>query len=303
MRNFAAIAAMACLVCCWPARYGFGQTTDPVFANSFESGLIAFSPALSGVPPGAVDATTNGPLQVTLSHVAAAPTFVSIISSQPSLIAVSGGGVTVSTGQTSAAVHVGSANSGSAPVTLWATLGNTMGAAVQIVGDASCIEGDTSGDLPGYTRQCSGQATNYKGVTSWDNTYASLFLAPWPGSGYQFGKAFTITVNATQYGSFKILTGSTQAGISIHPNNTAGDTGLASVSTEAQGPGVFLGALCHGSDLNISSKAGTVANCALQSNSTYYLNISMASLFPPSYGTTCATDACTTGWSMYQYDN
>jgi len=302
MRNFAAITAMACLICCWPARHGWGQTTDPVFANSFESGLIAFGPALSGVAPGTVDATTDGPLQVTLSQAAAAPTFVTVTSTQPSVISVSGGGVTVPTGQTSAAIQVGSATVGSAPVTLWAKLGNTVGAAVQIVGDGSCIEGDSSGDVPGYTRQCSGQATDYKGVTSWDNTYASLFEADWPGVANQSGHAFTITVNATQYGSFKILTGSTQAGISIHPNNTFGDTGLASVSTEAQGPGVFLGAICHGSDLSISSKASTAALCKLQLHSTYYLNVSMASVFPP-YETTCGTDACTTGWTLNQYDN
>jgi hypothetical protein len=305
IRNiFAATSAMACLVCCLPVRNGYAQTTDPVFANSFESGVIAFGPALSGVPASAVDVVTDGPLQVTLSKSATSPTFVSVTSTQPSLIAVKDGGVTVPTGQSSAAIQVSSAGSGSTPVTLWATLGNTVGAAVQILGDGSCIEGDTSGDIPDFTRQCSGQATNYKGITNWDNTYASLFLGPWPGTSNQYGRAFTITVNAMQYGAFKIVTGSTQAGISIHPNPSFGDTGQLSVSTEAQGPGVFLGALCpHSSDINISSKTGTLAECKLQLNSTYYLNVSMANIFPPNYGTTCASDACTTGWTLNSYSN
>jgi hypothetical protein len=301
MRKFARAVAMASLIFFLPARSGWSQT-DPVFANSFESGLIAFGPALSSVPTSAADAMTNGPLQVTLSHPAAAPTFVAITSTQPSLISVTGGGVTVPTGQTSASVRVSSANSGSVPITLWAELGNTLGAAVQIIGDGSCTEGDTAGDVPGYTRQCSGAATNYKGVTNWDNTYASLFLAPWPGVANQSGHAFTITVNATQYGAFQIVTGSTQAGISIVPNNTFGDTGLASISTQAQGPGVFLGALCHGSTLSISSKIGTAAQCKLQLNATYYLNISMASTFPP-YETSCGSDACVTGWTLNSYGN
>ncbi|HEY2395495.1 MAG TPA: hypothetical protein VGH81_05845 [Rudaea sp.] len=303
IRNLAAMSAIACLICCVSMRDGHAQTADPVFANSFESGVIAFGPALSGVPASAVDVTTDGSLHVTLSKTATAPTFVTVTSTQPSLISINDGGVTVATGQSSAAIQVSSAGTGSAPVTLWATLGNTVGAAVQIIGDGSCVEGDSSGDLPGYTRQCSGQATNYKGITNWDNTYASLFLGPWPGTSNQSGRAFTITVNATQYGAFKIVTGSTQAGISIHPNPTFGDTGLGSVSTEAQGPGAFPGALCYGSDLDISSKTGTAAGCKLQLNSTYYLNISMASTFPPDYGTTCATDACTTGWTLNLYNN
>ena len=301
MRFFTTALAISCLAC-WPMRSSWGQTTDPVFANSFESGLIAFGPALSSVPTSVVDAMTSGPLQVTLSHAAAVPTFVAITSTQPSLISVTNGGVTVPSGQSSAPVHVSSANSSSTPITLWAQLGNTLGAAVQIIGDGSCIEGDTSGDIPGYTRQCSGAATNYKGVTNWDNTYESLFLAPWPGVANQSGHVFTITVNALQYGAFKILTGSTQAGIAIVPNNTFGDTGLASVSTEAEGPGVFLGALCHGSTISISSKIGTAAQCKLQLNSTYYLNISMASTFPP-YPTTCPNDACTAAWTLNSYGN
>jgi hypothetical protein len=301
MRRFIAVT-MAGMTWCLLAGDGWAQTADPIFANGFQAGLIAFGPPLSGVPAGAVDQTTDTSLHVTLSTAAAAPTFVAVTSKDPSLISVSGGGVTVATGQTSAAIKVSAAaGAGSAPVTLWATLGNTVGAAVQILGDVSCVEGDSS-DMSGYTRQCSGYATNYQGVAYWDNTYDSLFRDPWPGNAQQVGHVFTVTVYAQQYAAFKIFTGTTVAGIAIHPNNSVGDTGLASVSTEAQGPGRFPGGICYGSDLTISSKPATTASCKLSANSTYYLNFSMASYFFP-YTTTCATDSCTTGWSFGQFSN
>jgi len=110
-----------------------GQALDPVFANSFESGLIGFGPPLSSVAAGASNvATVSTPLQVTLSDPAVAPTFVAITSSDPSRITVSGGGVTVNTGQSSAVVLVDGLVASVTPVALWATLGNTLGASVLV---------------------------------------------------------------------------------------------------------------------------------------------------------------------------
>jgi hypothetical protein len=157
------------------------------------------------------------------------------------------------------------------------------------------------GDLPGYTRQCSGNATNAHGAVAWDNTFATLFGAPWPGATWQPGHAWTVTVNATQFASFKIDTGTAAAGIHIYFNNSFGQTGTASVSTQ---PGHFLDGIClAGSSLFISSKPGTTAACKLSANTTYYLNISMASLYPPDYASACAGSACTTGWSFDSYGN
>jgi hypothetical protein len=180
-----------------------------------------------------------------------------------------------------------SINSGTATVTVAGTSG----------GGGPCSTNDT-GDLPGsWTRQCSGNATNYHGTALWDNTYASLFGAAWPGAVGQPGHAWTVTVNANSFASFQLNTGSTQAGIHIYPNNTFGQTGSASISTV---PGDFINAVCAGSNLFISSKTGTTAGCHLSPNTTYYLNIAMATL--PDGAPTCGGSACTTGWAFDQFN-
>ena len=108
-------------------------TLDPIFANAFESGLTAFGPPLSALPLGATAAaTTPVALQVTLDQAAAAPTFVPVVSSQPALLQVVGGGATVATGQTSASVLLNALATANAPVTLWARYGNTLGASVRV---------------------------------------------------------------------------------------------------------------------------------------------------------------------------
>lgn len=110
-----------------------GQTLDPVFANSFESGLIGFGPPLSAVAVGQSNiATAYTPLQVTLSDPAALPIFITVTSSDPSRLTVSGGGVSINVGQSSATVLVSGLVSNTAPVTLWAKLGNTLGASVRV---------------------------------------------------------------------------------------------------------------------------------------------------------------------------
>jgi hypothetical protein len=167
-------------------------------------------------------------------------------------------------------------------------------------GGGGCVDGSAS-DLPGYTRQCSGSATNYQGTATWNNTFASLFNGPWPGNAGQVGKSWTVTVNANQYASFMITTGTTQAGIQLPTNNSVGQTGMMSISTA---PGDFVSGsiICATGSLSISSKSGTTAQCKLAANTTYYMNISMASSFGPLYTTTCTTSACTTGWTFNRYD-
>jgi hypothetical protein len=304
MGRFAASSAVAGMIGCLIAFDASAQSADPLFANKFEPGLIAFGPSLSEVPSGAFDQQSTGtPLHVTLAEPAPAPTWVSVVSTDPSIVTVSGGGVIVPAGATSAPVKFSTPFVGtSSPVTIWAILGNTVGAAVYVsYASSSCIPGLGS-DMSGYTRQCSGYASNYQGDVTWDNTYATLLDGIWPGNVQQVGHAFRVKVNATQYGSFLLTTGATATGIHIYPNNSVGATGMASVSTEAQGPGQFPTGLCHGSDLTLSTKSVTQAQCKLASNSTYYLNISMASSFSP-YPTTCATTSCITGWAFDQYDN
>jgi hypothetical protein len=298
--TFAAVAGLGLYL---PACDTWGQDADPLFANAFESGLVGFGPSLGFVPVGANNRPTlDTPLHVILSAPALIPTFVTVTSSDPSVLAVTDGGVVVPAGQTMAAVRVTGVNASDAPVTLWASLGNTIGTgALVYVAQGPCLDGDSS-DLFAYTRQCNGNATNYQGSAVWDDTYDSLFLGAWPGSPTQVGRPFTVKMNATQYASFKIVTGTTVAGINIHPNNSFGYTGLASISTEAQGPGFFANGVCYGSDLSISTKPGTLAQCKLSLNSTYYLNFSLAEYFIPNY-TTCTLSACTTGWTMDQFSN
>jgi hypothetical protein len=133
MRRFTLITPLLATGCFLFAANASAQTLDPVFANSFESGLIGFGPPLSVVAAGASNtATAYTPLQVTLSAPAVSPTFVAITSSDPSHITIGGGGTTVNTGQTSAVVLVNGLIASATPVTLWATLGNTLGASVRV---------------------------------------------------------------------------------------------------------------------------------------------------------------------------
>jgi hypothetical protein len=178
---------------------------------------------------------------------------------------------------------------------------NSQTAAVTISATAlqNCSTSDSS-DI-GYSRQCSGSATNYKGTVSWDNTYATLMNGAWPGNAAAVGHNWGVTLNATQYASFEITTGSVAAGVQfVTQNSTSPYSGLISISTS---PGDFFGgtSICQpNSTISISSKPGTTAQCKLSLNSTYYMNISMASFFPP-YSTTCTSSACTVTWGFQSY--
>lgn len=170
----------------------------------------------------------------------------------------------------------------------------------------TCTEGSQSGDLSsyGYTRQCSGTVRSMNNTLNakWDNTYNGLMSGDWPGSPAQTGGyTLIVTVNANQFGSFKFNTGSTPAGVSLLPNQSYGVAGMMSVSTV---PGdVFSGtSLCYGSQLSISSKSGTAANCKLSLNTDYYLNISNADFFAP-HATDCSTTSCAIANGVYLYSN
>jgi hypothetical protein len=173
----------------------------------------------------------------------------------------------------------------------------------------SCTDGDHSGELGalGYGRQCSGNVHSFNlslspHWTSLSNQFADIMSAPWPGAAAQYGYGLAITVNANGFGSFKFNTGGTAAGIHFESNSSYGVSGLISISTT---PGDYFPgstALCFGSTLNISSKAGTLATCKLSLNTDYYINVSNADYSSP-HATDCTTSSCTTGWTVYGYGN
>lgn len=133
MRRLRSWLLVATLVCVPHAAMAQILPPDPAFANGFENGVIALAPNPTFVAQGASNSTTlNAPLAVTLSAPAASDTFVPIASAEPARLTVSGGGVTVPTGQSSANVVVNGLAGGAAPVTLTATLGNRVAAGVRV---------------------------------------------------------------------------------------------------------------------------------------------------------------------------
>ncbi|MCP4446373.1 MAG: amidohydrolase family protein [Myxococcales bacterium] len=98
--------------------------------------LVGLSPALSFIREGVL-ASATGPeaVEVQLSHSVTVSTFVAVVSSHPTSLAVVGGGVTVAAGEQSAAVMVDGQQIAAA--TLTASLdGNTQMADVRVVGAA-----------------------------------------------------------------------------------------------------------------------------------------------------------------------
>jgi hypothetical protein len=171
-------------------------------------------------------------------------------------------------------------------------------------GSTSCTQGDTSGDLPGFGRQCSGTGSNYGGTISWSpttSTFAQLFGAEYPGSPSQPGKHWSVTLTANQYASFQFSTGTTVAGIQLSPNPSFGATALLSISTQAQGPGYFHTGLCYATNLTMSTKSPTAAFCKLSPNTTYYLNMAMADY--STFVSTCANSSCTAAGAFDPYNN
>lgn len=107
---------------------------DPVFANSFESGAMSLSPSPVHIAQGASGDTLPVALTLTLSEPASVDTFVPVVSADPARLAVVGGGTTVLTGQSTAAVQVSGVVGGASPVTVTATLGNAVSAGVRVEG-------------------------------------------------------------------------------------------------------------------------------------------------------------------------
>jgi hypothetical protein len=105
---------------------------DPVFSNSFDSGVVSLSPSPVHIAQGASGNTLPTALMLTLSAPAVSDTFVPVVSAEPARLGVTGGGVTVLAGQSSAAVPVSGLIGGAAPVTLTATLGNRVAAGVRV---------------------------------------------------------------------------------------------------------------------------------------------------------------------------
>jgi hypothetical protein len=157
----------------------------------------------------------------------------------------------------------------------------------------------------GYVRMCAGnvRSLNSSLHARWDNQYSGLMSGPWPGAAGQFGFGLVVTVNAQGYGSFAFNTGGTEAGVTFQSNTSYGVQGMLSVSTL---PGDTFGGstVCStpGTAVNLSSKAGTKAQCKLKLNTDYYLTISMADYFAP-HLTDCEGNTCSTGWTVYRYGN
>jgi hypothetical protein len=148
---------------------------DPLFANSFEAGLIAFGPAYGEVPQGVPGSVSSPqPLTVTLSAPAASPTFVTIVSGDGGRLVVSGGGVTVPTGQTSAVVTLNGIAYGGGPVSVWAEYGNTLGASIGVIGALNETDVDDEADA------CFMESPSSFSVPSWQSTpqlFARLYEA------------------------------------------------------------------------------------------------------------------------------
>jgi hypothetical protein len=105
---------------------------DPVFANGFDSGAVSLSPSPVYIAQGASGDTLPVALTLTLSEPALVDTFVPVMSADPARLAVVGGGTTVLTGQSTAAVQVSGIVGGASPVTVTATLGNAVSAGVRV---------------------------------------------------------------------------------------------------------------------------------------------------------------------------
>lgn len=105
---------------------------DPVFATSFESGVLSLSPNPTYIAQGASGDTLPTALVLTLSAPATNNTFVPVVSAEPVRLSVVGGGTTVPAGQSSASVMVNGLTGGAAPVTVTATLGNRVAAGVRV---------------------------------------------------------------------------------------------------------------------------------------------------------------------------
>lgn len=153
----------------------------------------------------------------------------------------------------------------------------------------TCIQGQT-GDVPGYVATCGG---SYKllsfppGVMRgpFPFTFANVFHAPWPGTG--FGTSDIFTIPKYQFISIPFIPTSGHT-ISLNENQTYTAHPITfSVSTA---PGLFNhgvkgnGVVCVATNnpaLKLSSNGSRTAQCVLNQNTQYYFN-----MIPAKFSTT-----------------
>lgn len=114
-----------------PAAYA--QSRDTVFTNRFESGAIALDPRFATVHAGLLDQPTSPTaLMLVLDAPVATATFIPVNSSNPSRLAVVGGGVMLAAGSRTAEVRLDALAAEPTPVTLAVSFGNEVSATVRI---------------------------------------------------------------------------------------------------------------------------------------------------------------------------
>ncbi len=130
--NSRRVAALALLAAMQPA-LAQSVKIDPVYQSGFESGATSLEPLFNVILEGSLNATTEPqPLVLHVSAPVPNNTFVPITSSEPARLEVAGGGVTITSGQSSAVVMVNAYQAGAIPVVLIAKLGNTVTAGVRV---------------------------------------------------------------------------------------------------------------------------------------------------------------------------
>jgi len=128
------------------------EQVNPIFFSGFESGEMALVPNFSVVQQGAISSLTSPtPLALKLFAPATGDTFFPIVSSEPGRLTVVNGGVTVLSGQSSAAVQVNALVAGAAPVILTAGPGGKAAAGIRV--EKALNESDVSAEADFCTLQ------------------------------------------------------------------------------------------------------------------------------------------------------
>ena len=160
----------------------------------------------------------------------------------------------------------------------------------------NCTDGDTSGDQPGFTRQCSGNLSD-DAVPPRNGTWTDFtsVYGTWPGSSANAGKTQKLTINKNSYAALAFTPGT--AGTD---NWTSNETymkngGMMSVSTA---PGYFNSTspqtVCvkTASGYNVSTISGL---CKLTIGTTYYLNFAT---IDTTGAAICPTSSCVSAWTF-----
>jgi len=175
---------------------------------------------------------------------------------------------------------------------------NSSTAVVTVPGTSTppnCLPGDTSGDMAGFTRQCSGglsdNATPARNGTWTD--FTSVYGA-WPGSQTNAGKTQKLTINQKQYASLQFIPTQNTA-IGLTSNETfMSQGGLMSVTTA---PGYFnpgphtICSTGRGTTIGAAPSVG----CPLTAGSTYYINFASVDQLGNAL---CANSSCLAAWTF-----